>query len=820
MERAARKPAWANKISAEGARHPVLTIWFAALLAVAINCYPIVFFGRSYVSPASIGTGGSLVYSSWPPLPGMDRSMAPAERHGRDTWATMLWSVPAGFIASRSLLEQGELPLWNRYGHAGDTFIGQAISMLGDPLQLIVILGRGSAVAWDIKFLMAKFLFSAGFGLLVWRLLGGLGLAILYAILAAYCGAFFYIINHPVFFVFCYAPWILLAAIGLLDGQSRRPIFWGWVWLLANVGCFNAGHIEVAVDLIGALNLAALLRALSGCAKPADSLPVLRRLAVGTVVFLGLTAPVWISFLGALGNSHTGHDTVGVVQLPTKCLPGIFDDAFDSLLAKSPPFYPLTPETGLLVLVGFLIALWQWRQLKADSFFWINCAAVLFWAGFVFGWIPAGLITGIPFLNRVGHIHTDFSYLIVLHLTLLSAYGFKALAALKPDWRTAIVLVGGGLVLEGAVMWCYGHRLKHWSSDWNYLLGATAGAVGAPLLYVYFKSRDRQLSAIHWLAICVLGFLPNYRFGLYHASPGNDAALMIPGPRVALNAPSPAIDKIKADHSAPYRVVGLGQNLCGDYAAVYGLEGIYSCAPLANGGFIPVLENFPGIQFDGTWMISIVDVAKAQPLLNLLNVKYLLASPAVDPPTNGDFRVADRSDFNVLENLQVWPRAFFANEFVAVDSDRELTEHLWRHGEHPFIGLSRHDLAGLPHLSAAGQPAFAVASHFLLRPDSTEFDIHAPAAGVVCLTEGPTQDFTAEANRTAKEILTVNRGFKGVALDQPGDYHIKFTYHPRHWRLACTWFWISIGGALMLTVRNFPQCQTEATRPLNDPHPT
>ena len=63
--------------------------------------------------------------------------------------------------------------------------------MLGDPLQLIVILGRGSAEAWDVKFVMAKFLFCVGFGLLILRLPGNRVLAFIYAALAAYCGAYF-----------------------------------------------------------------------------------------------------------------------------------------------------------------------------------------------------------------------------------------------------------------------------------------------------------------------------------------------------------------------------------------------------------------------------------------------------------------------------------------------------------------------------------------------------------------------------------------------------------------------------------------------------
>jgi hypothetical protein len=96
-------------------------------------------------------------------------------------------------------------------------------------------------------------------------LLGSQPLGLLLAALGAYCGAFFYILIHPVFFVFAYAPWILLAAVKLLDVQARDYFRWGLVWLLVNFACFNAGFVEVAVILIAGLNLAALIHALLGC---------------------------------------------------------------------------------------------------------------------------------------------------------------------------------------------------------------------------------------------------------------------------------------------------------------------------------------------------------------------------------------------------------------------------------------------------------------------------------------------------------------------------------------------------------------------------
>ena len=74
---------------------------------------------------------------------------------------------------------------------------------------------------------------------------------------------------------------------------------------------------------------------------------------------------------------------------------------------------------------------------------------------------------------------------------------------------------------------------------------------------------------------------------------------------------------------------------------------------------------------------------------------------------------------------------------------------------------------------------------------------------IVCLTEGQAKDFTATANGESKQVLTVNRAFKGIYIDRPGDYHIKFTYRPRYWRLSCALFWISICAVLALATADF-----------------
>ncbi len=818
-----RSKGFAGWVSKWNARRPVWSIALISLLAVVVNCYPVIFCGKSFVSPVA---GLSLVYGGWPPLPGMESVSASDmsnNSHGSDIAAVMWWGVPMGFVESRSLLEHGELPLWNRYGYAGDTLIGQAVSMLGDPLQLIVIFGHGSAGAWDSKFLAAKFLFCVGFGLLILRLSQNGVLSLIYSALAAYCGAYFYINNHPAFFVFTYAPWILLSAMELLDRQSGRHLRWGLIWLLVNFACFNAGHVEVAVVLIGGLNLAAVACALIGCRNTICLAQMLIRMGIGTLFFLGLTAPVWLSFLAALDGSYSTLAKVeAALQLPPTDLLGAFDDLLYLLQRPNGNMTAFAPGTSLLILAGCSFSVSRWRQLKGEPFFWVNTGAIVLCGGCIFGWVPAFLIGMVPLLNRVGHIYTDFSYLLVIHLTIQSAYGFKCLAKVPSLRQVAGDLACLGGFFAGMIL-LYFFGYAHQPVPWDYFLCAGAGAIGAPLLFIFLKSRQRQTLLLGWAGIIILGFIPNFRFGLYSDYEGNDALLMLPGSRMILNAPSQAINKIKMDTAEPFRVVGLQWVFTGDYSAVYQLEDIRSCAPLSNEQFINLIRSFPGMKLPAdNWMIQIINPVQAQPLLNLLNVKYLLAPPAgeASAATQGaikqlDFSITDRSDFEVLENSQVWPRAFFANQVVSIDSNEAFIKRLSENGRRPFIALTGEEIekqSGLQPLAITNQATISSATNYRLSVNATEFDVHAPSAGVVCLTEGQAKDFTATANNQPKEVLTVNRAFKGIYLDQPGDYHIKFTYRPRHWRLACTLFCISIGGIIMVTLTNFIRAKSAAKK--------
>jgi hypothetical protein len=763
-------------------RRPLLAIILVSLLAVTVNCYPVIFCGKSFTS----------YY---------------APTHGSDAAAMMIAEVPMAFVASRALLEHGELPLWNRYNHCGETFIGQAIYMLGDPLQLIVFLGHGAALAWDIKFLTAKFLFCVGFGWLVLTLLRSAVLGFIFAALAAYCGAFFYIFCHPAFFVFCYSPWILLAALKWLGDETKENPLWGLVWLLANVACFSAGHVEAALILIGGLNAAALAQALMQRRTLRARFAVTAQLAVGTLLFLGFTAPVWMAFLVEMAGAYSSHMEAMVLQIPLRLLPGMFDAACYLLCNPGYKKAAIAPGGSLLLLVGCVFSVRHWRQLRAETFFWINSAAIVVWVSGAFKILPPAILADIPLLNHVGHTHTDFSYLLVLHLTLQAAYGFKAFAAEKNPARAGGDLLWAAFMMAG-MLWSY---FLCETVPAKYFLAAAAGAIGAPAVFSYFNARSRVIPLAGLLGIAVLGFVPLHRFAFYNSGDAN--LLLLPGPRPALDAPSAAVEKIRAANADPFRVYGRGLILAGNQTATYRLEDISSCSPLSNLELINLISNFPGVEITSYWVINVFNPMQAQPLLNLLNVKYLLSPPGTVLSGNLDYRTVYHEDYDVIENLDVWPRAFFADKILSDNSRAAFIQYLITHGKSPFVALPLQAFYENPALVALGStspPAITPAKNYVLRPNATAFDIHAPSAGVVCLTETQAKDFTATVNGREQPVLTANRAFKAVYLAQAGDYHIEFTYRPRFWRASCAAFWISLAGTGALALAGFLRRQKPA----------
>jgi hypothetical protein len=218
-------------------RNPRRAILAVAVISVLVSCYPVVFFGRSFVSANAV----PMLYPGIPSLPGHDETETENFK-GSDAGAIMWHDVPNSFIQSRALFRDGELPLWNRYNSCGLTLLGQGQSMFGDPLHMLPVLASGEAWAWDLKFLLAKVLFCFGLGLAVYASSRHLPTALLLAFSAGFIGFFAQCFNHPAFFSVCYAPWLLACWLEITRAATLRSAV-GWIagLLLASWAELNSG---------------------------------------------------------------------------------------------------------------------------------------------------------------------------------------------------------------------------------------------------------------------------------------------------------------------------------------------------------------------------------------------------------------------------------------------------------------------------------------------------------------------------------------------------------------------------------------------------
>ena len=226
-----------------GEQRPLAWLAAAAAAGVALQCHPVVFFGRSFVSPDN---AGFLLYDTFPTLPGYVSSGL-EDAKGADVGATLYQHLYYPLEAHEALINDGELPLWNRFNLAGVPLLGQGQSTIGELMSLLPFFARSAAWAWDAKFILAHWAYGLGIGLAVFRLTRHPGVSALLAATAGYVGFFAFRINHPAQFSVCLAPWVLLAWFWVADARGWRSLGVALVaWVLANWELLTSGTIKEA----------------------------------------------------------------------------------------------------------------------------------------------------------------------------------------------------------------------------------------------------------------------------------------------------------------------------------------------------------------------------------------------------------------------------------------------------------------------------------------------------------------------------------------------------------------------------------------------
>jgi hypothetical protein len=773
-----------------------LAIVVAAVLATVLSCYPVVFFGKSFVSPSNGGT--FQLYTTPPFLPG-NTDVKVKDARGSDV-GSMMWEFrPISALQHHALFSDREIPLWNRDTEAGLPLIGQGVSMIGDPLHWIVVAANGAAWAWDVKFLLAKLLFTLGAGWLAFMIADDLTAGTVLAASSAFLGFFLFRFNHPAFFSLCYAPWILIGWAGVMRATHWRDAKPFIVILVLSIWMeLNSGTAKEAYMLVVFLNLTGGLAFLLQRRDLGEKLHLTVTLTLTGVAAALLTAPFWLIFADALAHAYTLSNEPQVWLLPAPLFAGFFDEIYYALSQAN--LNVVAPSVNLLIGGAALFACARSLALRHEPWYVAGLSGAILSAALAFGFVPAAVIVKLPLLAHVIHIHNTFSCVLILQFLVLGAFGIREFRRRSASRFVAVDLtvttILGGIIFAAYFLTVAAAEAPVWGRIGTALallpLAALVALVPAARQLV---TGPKTLTAVTATVLCLS--IVHVRLGQQIATGHARLDLFIANPerRPDFSAPSPAVELLRDTDRLPYRTVGINGVMFPGYQTALGLESIDGPDPLINANYQELIDAF-GFTRDFGWFWLVLvhsgDLVRLSSGLDMFNVRYVLTPLAVPLPP--EYRIIGSRDLTLAERPSAWPRAFFTDTLLTYRTATELADMIKAVGK-PIAAVQSTD----PSEPApfAGQGTVVPATDYRLTTNTTSFALDSTGPGVAVLGETwEPGSFLATLDGKPAQWFRIDHAFKGMMIPDAGHHTITFTYRPAKWTLAL--FSSVAGGALLI----------------------
>lgn len=781
---------WTDRAGAALCSRPRRAIVLTAVLAVAWQCHPVIFGGRSFVSP---NNGALMLYERFPTVPGYADS-ALLDTRGSDVGAMLFQHMHYAALEHDALFRDRELPLWNRYNLAGGPLLGQGQSMFGDPLHMIPLLANAASWAWDAKFVIARLLWALGTGAAVWLLTRHLPATLLLTAASPFIGFFSFRLNHPAGFSLCYAPWIFVGWLLLTQAESSRGVLRSLGVMMAATWCvFTSGTVKEAYMLVACLHWAGLVYlVLHTPSRRGLGWRIGAAGAAGLLMLL-LSAPLWSSFLHALKSSYSAYENPAAAQIKPWLAAGFFDDLFyRQCFSNENQQYP---ASNFVVLAGLL---WLGATGLGRGRARTTLALVLGAlppAAMAFGLLPENVIIQLPFLANIIHVDNTFSCPLILLAAVGAGLGFERL------WQAGKFFLadylGYVVALAGLLGLYFGSTQAVAKSDFfvGYAPAVVIAALALPVAIGLGRSAGRAFVLVAVLASASLGL---WRFGQF-AETRFSGYVFTPRPRVDLDAASSAVGQVNSLTRSPARVVGLGGNLYPGFNQRLRWESPYGVDAIRNRAYYDLATTF-GLERVWVWdhHNSPAELPTLVPIHDLLNIRFYLATPDATPRSLPPLSLTAREDLLVFESPTAWPRAFWVDRILPYRDLRDLKPALATAAGRPFAAVREADVASA-NLASLRQPnserRTTAASRYRLTTNTSTFAVHAPGPGVAVLTEAYyPDDFEVYLNGEQVNYFRVNHAFKGVFIPRAGDYEVSFRYWPAGLTRS---LWLAALGAIM-----------------------
>lgn len=577
--------------------------------------------------------------------------------------------------AVRFAISRGEWPLWNPFVLSGDVLAASAQPAAYHPISAA---GYLLPLGPSLTFVATAIFFTAGLAMFVFcRDLGcGEGAASIGAAGWMFCGMMVFWIGWPLTIILAVFP-ALLHAIRLI---VRSPGLGSTVYLTSVfVLILLGGHPETAFQSIaaglafGLLELATAFRERRAAALPYDGLFKSAGLAVlAGFVALSLTAIELLPLLEATPQTFL-YSRRSADAAPVSVSWGTALERLRLIVAPYAYGLPWREPTraadfgaywyayvGSVLLGPAIFGLWRSPERRR---WWLLAAAC---AGMLLFVAAPGLIDLLELLPMFEiTINRRMVFVTGFAVSALAALGIEAWTREHRSRRLGWLQAGAvaGLAIAVALLWP-GFREEGLSAELlgeRTLLELLPAALAAVLLLTVRSVR-----------LCTFGLL-----ALLAGQRVMQSGELNPSLPAELLAPPVEKLDLLPDRAEPYRIVGVGDVLQPNMAALYELEDVRGTTPMAHGRLV---KTFPLWADKSSIRPNLPEVQRLdRPFLSFLNVRFALVdrSQAAAIPANGAAGWIPRPQtrrgrYIIYQNTRALPRAFVPGEVRMVSPEEKV----------------------------------------------------------------------------------------------------------------------------------------------------
>ncbi len=242
-----------------------------------------------------------------------------------------------------------------------------------------------------------------------------------------------------------------------------------------------------------------------------------------------------------------------------------------------------------------------------------------------------------------------------------------------------------------------------------------------------------------------------------------------------------AIQFLRQDKSA-YRIITYGNFMHNSFAP-FGIQdaGGYSSFYLRRyGEFLHLSQHGPDIPLPDNFSRWTYFNKFGSPLLDLINVKYVLLPPSM-PVNSPKLELVYDNEIKIYENKDAFPRAFFVSEYQLCNDRKSAYKMMASYSLKDFNKKVILESLPLEDFQKSSNPENKTEPHVSItsyHPGRIEISVSTDQKGFLILSDNYHPSWTAETDGVKTELLRANYIMQAVPV-RPGNHKIVLKFYPK-----------------------------------------